>query len=195
MPDSVNEHMFVYQLAPVRAEPRADAEQVTQLLPGEPFDVDETRDGWARIRTAYGYPGWIRADAVGGRPDGAWLAARAADPLDHARSLLGSPYLWGGMTAAGIDCSGLVHMSFRAAGRLVPRDADQQEDAAAEIAAAEARPGDLVTYGDESADHIAFWLGEGRIPHSTQREGVDGVVEELEPGELRARRRKVVRLL
>ena len=99
------------------------------------------------------------------------------------------------MTAAGIDCSGLVHMSFRATGRLVPRDADQQEDAGAEIAADEARPGDLVTYGDESADHIAFWLGAGRILHSTQRDGVDGVVEELEPPELRSRRRKVVRLL
>jgi Cell wall-associated hydrolases (invasion-associated proteins) len=98
------------------------------------------------------------------------------------------------MTAAGIDCSGLVHMSFRATGRWF-RDADQQEDAAAEIAAENARPGDLVTYGDESADHIAFWLGDGRILHSTQRDGVDGVVEEVEPADLRVRRRKVVRML
>jgi cell wall-associated NlpC family hydrolase len=50
--------------------------------------------------------------------------------------------------------------------------------------------GDLVTYGDgTSADHIAFWVGGGRILHATQREGVDGVVEEEEPEELRQRRR------
>ena len=194
MADSVGEHTFVYQLAAVRSEPRDDAEQVTQILPGEPFSVDEARDGWARIRTAYDYPGWIREDELGGGPDPAWLEARAADPVEAARTLLGSPYLWGGMTAAGIDCSGLVHMSFRAVGRLVPRDADRQEDAAEQVAESALRPGDLVTYGDErGADHIAFWLGGGRILHSTRRDGVDGVVEEPEPAELCAQRRRGIR--
>ena len=174
MADSLGEHTFVYQLTPVLAEPRDGAEQVTQLLPGEPIAVGDTRDGWVRIRTAYDYPGWIRADALGGGPDPAWLEPRVSEPLDFARTLLGSPYLWGGMTAAGIDCSGLVHMSFRAAGRLVPRDADQQEDAAEAVAEDALRPGDLVTYGDErAADHIAFWLGDGPHPplDATRRGG------------------------
>jgi len=178
----------------VRAEPGEDAERVTEALPGEPLTVEERRGGWALIRTAYDYPGWIDAGALGGEPDPGWLEARAADPVAHARSLLGTPYLWGGLTARGIDCSGLVHMSFRAAGRLVPRDADQQEDAGEPVDEEEARPGDLVTYGGpERADHIGFWLGEGRILHSTQRDGADGVVEEDEPDELRVRRRLIVR--
>jgi cell wall-associated NlpC family hydrolase len=85
-------------------------------------------------------------------------------------------------------------MSFRATGRLVPRDADQQEDAGRAVD--EPQPGDLITYGDPDgrADHVAFWVGEGRILHSTQRDGVDGVVEEPEPAELQARRRRVIRL-
>ena len=185
----------VRELTPVRAEPRDDAEQVTQVLAGEPLGVEEVRDGWARVRTAYDYPGWIRADALGGDADPAWLERAAADPLAHARGLLGTRYLWGGMTAEGIDCSGLVHMSFRAAGRLVPRDADQQEDAGTPVPAGALRPGDLVTYGDgRRADHVAFWLGGGRILHATQREGVDGVIEETEPAELVARRRQTFRL-
>jgi cell wall-associated NlpC family hydrolase len=70
-------------------------------------------------------------------------------------------------------------MAYRRLGRLVPRDAHQQEAAAMEIEEAEARPGDLVCFGDPGrAYHIAFWLGEASILHATAREGVNAVVEE-----------------
>jgi gamma-D-glutamyl-L-lysine dipeptidyl-peptidase len=195
MAGSLGERTFARHLAAVRHEPRDDAEQVTQLLAGEPVTVEEEQDGWARVRTAYDYPGWIRVDDLGGPEDAKWLHTTVNDPIEWARELVGkTPYEWGGMTPAGIDCSGLVHMGFRATGRLVPRDADQQEDAG--IPVEEPRAGDLVTYGDpgKPADHVAFWIGEDRILHSTRREGANGVVEEAEPEELRARRRGVFRL-
>jgi gamma-D-glutamyl-L-lysine dipeptidyl-peptidase len=194
MGESLGEHTFARQLAPLRAAPSDDAEQVTQALPGEPLQVLEERGDWARVETAYGYPGWARREDLGGEPRGDWLQPVAADPVDHARTLLGTHYEWGGMTDAGIDCSGLVHMAFRATGRLVPRDADQQEEAGEKLSETELRPGDLVTYGPpEGADHVAFWVGGGRILHATGREGVDRVVEEEEPAELRGRRRALVR--
>jgi cell wall-associated NlpC family hydrolase len=98
------------------------------------------------------------------------------------------------MTDRGIDCSGLVHMAHRRVGRLVPRDADQQEEAGTPVSESDLRPGDLVTYGGVVADHIAFWLGDGRILHATGREGVNRVLEEPEPAELRTRRRRAIRL-
>src|SRR5262249_36892471 len=166
-----------------------DGEQVTQVVRGEPLTVEERRDGWARIRTAYDYPGWMREEAVGGEVDHEWLPAANSDPVERARTYLGTPYEWGGMTGRGIDCSGLVPTAYRRAGRLGPRDADQQEAAGLEVPESELRPGDLVCYDG----HIAFWIGAGRILHSTSRDDVNGVVEEPEPAELRPRFHRYVR--
>src|SRR6185437_11475536 len=165
-------------VSPIRAEPRDGAEQVTQALRGEPLVADGEADGFLHVVTAYGYPGWIAADAVEDG-EGTLPGERAGVPVDEARVYLGSPYEWGGLTAAGIDCSGLVHMAYRRLGRLVPRDAHEQEAAAEAMDEGDLRPGDLVFFGPrERADHVAFWLGEGRILHATGRDGVQAVTEE-----------------
>jgi cell wall-associated NlpC family hydrolase len=186
----VGENCFCgVDVAPLHAEPDAASEQVTQALRGEPLLVSERRNGWASVATAYGYPGWVAADALSERPVGQWLPPlRDADPVEEARAYLGAPYQWGGMTDRGIDCSGLVHMAWRRLGRVVPRDADQQEEAAATVT--DPHYGDLVTYGREETTHIAFWLGEGRILHAA---GSRFVVEEEEPEALREIRRGFVR--
>jgi probable lipoprotein NlpC len=112
----------------------------------------------ARARTVYDYRGWVRAGAL-----------RGGDPVEQARSYLGAPYLGGGLTERGIDCSGLVCTSGLSAYRPGPsRDAEQQEQAG--TAVDEPRPGDLVTYGDKVApDQSRFWLGGDRILHATGR--------------------------
>src|SRR6185437_9845947 len=66
---SLGEHTFVRQPTPMRAEPDAASEQVSEALPGEPLTVAEQRNGWARVETAYDYAGWVEASALGGDPD------------------------------------------------------------------------------------------------------------------------------
>ena len=178
------------EVAPRHAAPDKSSEQLTQALRGEPLVVTERRDGWARVTTAYDYPGWIEASALVEESSGAWLPPRReGDPVEEARAYLGAPYLWGGLTERGIDCSGLVHMAWRRLGRLVPRDADQQQ--AAGVPVAEPEHGDLAVYGLEATTHIAFWLGDGRILHAA---GGRRVVEEGEPASLQEIRTGFVRL-
>jgi hypothetical protein len=97
----------------------------------------------------------------------------------------GAPYLWGGVTPAGVDCSGLVQTTFAARGILLPRDAWQQAAVGAPVAQADLRPGDLCFFRGETTDritHVAIYAGDHTIVHSTVRRGT--VVRErwTEPG-------------
>jgi cell wall-associated NlpC family hydrolase len=89
---------------------------------------------------------------------GAWLAAphlrrlddRPTDLAAVAESLLGTPYLWGGNSWAGMDCSGLVQLSCRACGLACPADSDMQATGLGQSLL----PGDPLSRGD-----LVFWKG------------------------------------
>src|SRR4026209_298405 len=84
-------------VAPLHAEPDASSEQVTQALRGEPLKDIERGAGWVSVPTAYGYPGWVAADALTDEPSGDWLPpVRDGDPVEEARAHLGTPHLRGG---------------------------------------------------------------------------------------------------
>ena len=83
----------------------------------------------------------------------------------------GVPYLWGGLSSKGMDCSGLVRMAFAAQGRILPRDAWQQALCGREVPADSLLPGDLIFFGNATTGritHVAIYSGSGRYVHSSQ---------------------------
>ena len=83
-------------VAPIYAEPDPMSEQVTQALRGEPLSVEERQGGWARIQTAYGYRGWVAADALSAGSRSGWLPApREGDPAAEAGAYLGARHTCG----------------------------------------------------------------------------------------------------
>jgi cell wall-associated NlpC family hydrolase len=136
--------------------------------------VEEASDGrWHRIRLPSGEEGFVQRGDVRLR-DAAERGAggSGADLVATARRLLGVPYLWGGMTPLGVDCSGFVSLVYRMHGRILPRDADLQfeDPQAAPVERAELRPGDLVFFGKKSISHVGMYLGDDRFINATTHE-------------------------
>lgn len=90
------------------------------------------------------------------------------------REFAETPYLWGGVTAAGIDCSGLVQTTFLARGVPLPRDAREQVHTGSAVEHDERRAGDLLFFRGEATDritHVAIVAGHDTIVHSTVETG------------------------
>ena len=117
----------------------------------------ETPTTW-RVRTPDG-PGWILRSKFAKPP-----SLTGANVVAEAKRFLGLRYLWGGTSAWGFDCSGLVWDVFHALGKTVPRDTGPQSHAGKPVTGA-LRPGDLVLYGSP-ATHVAIVAGNGMMIES-----------------------------
>lgn len=90
--------------------------------------------------------------------------------IGAAMQELGVPYLWGGTTSAGFDCSGLVQHAYRAAGVSMPRVSRDQARMGVEVPGIEhAIPGDLIAFGEPTVDHIGIYVGDGQMIHAPRR--------------------------
>lgn len=87
---------------------------------------------------------------------------------------LGVPYMWGGTSFSGVDCSGFVQAVFEHNGIELPRTADSQFLAGQPVSQSDLRPGDLVFFETYAvgASHVGIFLGGGRFIHASSSDGV-----------------------
>lgn len=137
------------------AEPDLKTEPLVTLHMTTRVRVSDRSGGYARIDGG----GWVSEGHLVpvGRYD--------ADPVAVGRRLLGAPYLWGGRSSFGVDCSGFTQLVLARIGRSAPRDSDQQERSV----------GAVVTTGLESAvagdllfmrGHVVMVTGPGMVIHA-----------------------------
>lgn len=116
-----------------------------------------------------GQRGWLVAESVEQRPAGEPFPLRGVETaIALAHQLIGTPYLWGGVTADGIDCSGLAQLACRAGGVDIPRDADQQYAMMSWIVErSDVRLGDLLFFADGGeVTHVGLALDNMTLLHA-----------------------------
>ncbi len=104
------------------------------------------------------------------------IKAQQHDFVAVAEQFLGAPYLWGGKTSLGIDCSGLVQVALQAAGHACPRDSDMQELSL----------GKLVTFAEMRRGDLVFWPGHvaiARNGESLVHANVHAMMVAIEPAD------------
>jgi cell wall-associated NlpC family hydrolase len=126
-----------------------DANRVQVALPGE--------------RTA-----WLSRAAVEISRQETILPRSSIEAItNHAYSFLGVPYLWGGTSYEGIDCSGFVQLCYRTGGYVIPRDADQQHAfLQQQVDRNLLQEGDLIFFGRQEITHVAMALNNHEYIHS-----------------------------
>ncbi len=168
-------HVILAPAVELRAEPNATSPIVTRLLSGTEVTVSGRAGKWSRAEA--NKVGWIPSvhlRALSDRPRA--VAERRATLIEDAQRMIGVPYLWGGVSGNGIDCSGFVQLLHRWIGLDIPRDADMQCDAANPVKPPH-KVGDLFFFGEDKdarkVTHVGVSLGGWKAIHSSRtRNGV-----------------------
>lgn len=133
-------------------EPKVQAPEISALSLGAEVAITASHGNWAETTQ-----GFLPACHL--LP----LGQHLADPVAVAESLLHTPYLWGGNSRAGLDCSGLVQLAYAACGIPLPGDSDLQQGAGQDIPAdAPLGRGDLIFW----KGHVAIIVDDQRLIHA-----------------------------
>ena len=173
----------------VYAGPDEEGSRVSDLVLGTVLEVDpagKTNRKFIAVRLPDGRSGDVKRSET---QDFTEWAARELRPdgLERtARSMMGVPYLWGGTSVKGVDCSGMVKTAYFANGVILARDASQQALTGEKIAPEawrDCRKGDLLFFGNAQTGrvtHVAMYLGDGKFIHASGRVKVNSIDPQAE---------------
>lgn len=164
-----------------------DGGRVSDLVFGNVLAVDGTEDNFYRVRYPDGRQAYVRKQEAELFPE--WQASRQLtrdNLIRSAKTMMGLPYLWGGTSVRGVDCSGFTKTAFYMNGFIIPRDASQQVLAGDAVDIMNAQgdfealkalqtlsPGDLLFFAaakgqraNPRVTHVAIYIGNGEFIHA-----------------------------
>ncbi|MBS0000506.1 MAG: C40 family peptidase [Cyclobacteriaceae bacterium] len=160
-------------------DPGADDLPVSDLVAGAVLEMAGDQGNYYRVRYPDGRLAYVRKSES--EPFSEWIGNRDPDAENLvyvARQLMGVPYLWGGTSSKGVDCSGYTKTVYFLNGMILPRDASQQDDVGMLVDEKKyfnrLQPGDLLFFGSAATDstaervvHVGMWIGEMKYIHAS----------------------------
>ncbi len=161
--------------------PDENSERVSDLVIGDLLKYSGEEDGFCKVIYPDGKTAFIKSEDC--KLFNEWLSEAnptAENILETARTFMGIPYLWGGTSVKGFDCSGFTKTVFYLNGVILPRDASQQVNVGEPIDTEDRLenllPGDLLFFGrkesaasKERITHVAIYIGDGDYIHASGR--------------------------
>jgi len=130
-------------------------------------DSKANAEGWLQVRLPDKRSAWIQSSDVVSDPK----PLSIPESIELAKRFLGIPYLWGGSSSFGFDCSGFTQMLVRMRGIIMPRDADKQAAWTGVVAVdrKDLQAGDLLFFGSSPRDinHTGMYIGDGQFIQDT----------------------------
>jgi len=158
---------IIIEVGTILKFPRNDAPSVRVGFIGCTLPLLQERRSWFLVMLPDGTRGWLKKNAAK-----IYTAAKkkvsGKDIVKTVRRFSGIPYLWGGRSPGGFDCSGLVQRTYELHGIQLPRDVIQQYKLPVPLRklSEQWHLGDLVFFGEEKPTHVGIYTGRGHIIHA-----------------------------
>ena len=184
----VNSNKIIYTNTYGHAFDLTDASiRVSDLVAGSILKVLEEEGGNYKVQFPDGRQALVSKEEA--RDYTTWLSSLSYDAnslIETSKSLMGVPYLWGGTSTKGVDCSGFTKTIYYMNGMVIPRDASQQVHTGKSIDSiadfSKLDKGDLLFFGRKATDstsekvvHVGMWIGDNQFIHSSNMVRVSSV--------------------
>lgn len=159
--------------------------KISDIVAGCMVELIKANKNFFEVKLPDGRIGFIKKDEAKLFDD--WIKSldfTAQSVINTSMQMIGFPYLWGGTSIKGFDCSGFVKTIFFLNGLILPRDANQQdvvgEEVPFDVELSELKPGDLIFFGRRASEtrperitHVGMYLGDKKFIHSSGRVRID----------------------